>query len=255
MIFNLRGQLILPGLNTCLVISWLSFTSCSHYYYAPNTTNIPLLEEKEAKVNFQYASGSISNGFELQSAFAISSNFGGMVNTMFTGSKDDYSTYSNKTNSSYIEFAGGYFTPVNNTALIFETYGGIGFGGVRNDYETGRSKVGFTKFFLQPNIGVKVKSFEFAISTRFNYLFQSVRNNSLPTSEYEYQELAYLEGNPNSFLLEPGAVLRFGGKKFMIQLQYTSSINLSHPEHFLSQEVGYFGIGGSIPITYKTTQL
>ena len=63
--------------------------SCARYYYAPNSANIPLLSEKEAKINAQYATGTVSHGFEFQSAFAISPHFGGMINTMLGGSNND----------------------------------------------------------------------------------------------------------------------------------------------------------------------
>ena len=236
-----------------LAIMAITLSSCAHYYYAPNSTNIPLLKEKEAKLNFQYAGGTISEGFEMQSAFAVSKNFAGMANLMFTGSRiDDYIEEEEKTNTSYLELGGGYFTPVKNTVLVFETYGGIGFGGVKNEYSPWRSKVGFTKLFLQPNIGIKVKGFEFGISTRLSYLNQNVRLNTLPFTDNDFAEIEFIEANPTSVLLEPGAVLRFGGKKFMVQLQYTTSFNLSHPDHFNSQEIAYFGIGASFPITYKT---
>jgi hypothetical protein len=226
------------------------FMSCARYYYAPNSVNIPLLEEKEAKINAQYLNGLLSDGFECQSAFAISSHFGGMVNMMVGGSKnEDYYLTEGKTNMSFIEAGAGYFTPIKSTALVFETYGGIGTGGIRNEYDPGNSTVRFSKLFIQPNIGVKVKGFEFGISSRMSRVKHNVISNDLDPSEY-HADLDYLINNPVSFLWEPGVVLRAGGKKFMVQLQYTGSVNLTDPEYQFTREEGYFAIGFSIPIHY-----
>jgi hypothetical protein len=212
------------------------------------------LEEKEAKINAQYLAGVLSDGFECQSAFAITSHFGGMVNMMVNEGNEENLFYESeaKTNMSFIEIGAGYFTPIKSTSLIFETYGGIGTGGVRNEYDPGNSTVRFTKLFIQPNLGVKIKYFEFGISSRMSWANHRVISSVPPESSYFY-ELEFIKNKPVSFLWEPGAVLRAGGKKFMVQLQYTGSVNLNHPEDSFTQEQGYFAIGFSIPIQYKTT--
>jgi len=249
------SEYLLPGFKSlvCLIIicSFL-FTSCARYYYAPNSVNIPLLSEKEAKINVQYATGSVSEAFECQSAFAVSKHFGGMINTMLGSSKNDYDLSTANTNLSYIDIGAGYFTPINSTSFIFEAYGGIGTGGVRNDYAPGNSRVHFTKLFLQPNIGIKVKGFELAFSPRLSWVKHNVVSYSDGMDNYDFQFLDYLSNHPYSFLIEPGAVIRAGGKNFMAQLQYTGSINLTHPDNQYKQEQGYFAIGFSIPIHYKT---
>ena len=57
---------------------------------------------------------------------------------------------------------------------------------------------------------------------------------------------------PEFFLWEPGMVLRVGGEKFMAQLQYTASVNLTNHDLAYKEETGYFSVGFSIPIHYKT---
>lgn len=230
------------------------FTSCARYYYAPNSANIPLLSEKEAKINVQYATGTVSKGFECQSAFAISPHFGGMVNAMLGGSNyDRYEYNSGETNTKYVEIGAGYFTPIKGTSLVFETYGGIGTGGVKNKYYgDGNSKVRFTKLFAQPSIGVKMKGFEFGISSRISWINQKLVSTSVSEMHPEFINLEYIPEHPESFLWEPGFVLRLGGEKFLAQLQYTHSANLSNPDRNYNEETGYFTIGFSIPIKYKT---
>ena len=227
------------------------FTSCARYYYAPNSVNIPLLAEKEAKINAQYIGGYISDGFECQSAFAITSHFGGMVNMMVNEGNEENLFYESeeKTNMSFIEIGAGYFTPVKSTSLVFETYGGIGTGGVRNDHDPGNSKVRFTKLFIQPNIGVKSQYVELGISSRMSWTQHRVLT-TLPLDNPYFYELENIKNNPSSIFWEPGVVLRAGGKKFKIQLQYTASVNLSNSEDAITQEESYFAIGFNIPIQY-----
>ncbi len=245
-----------PGFQgwTYLVVTCsLLFTSCAQYYYAPNSNNIPLLSEKEAKINAQYSAGLISNGFECQSAFAISRHFGGMMNTMIGGSNDDdYGLSSGKTQTKFIEIGAGYFTPIQATSLVFETYGGIGTGGVNNIYTgEGKSKVRFTKIFVQPTFGIKVKGFEFGVSTRLNWVKQKVASVSGSKTNDYFAVMDEISKSPKSFHIEPSLVMRFGGEKFLIQLQYTGFSNLSTLDFEALRETGYFSIGFSIPIKYK----
>jgi len=227
------------------------FTSCARYYYAPNSANIPLLAEKEAQINVQYLAGGISDGGECQSAFAITSHFGGMLNMMLNGGNGEDLIYSSqsKTNMSYIEIGAGYFTPIKSNAIVFETYGGIGTGGVRNEHDPGNSKVRFTKLFIQPNIGVKSKNIEIGISSRFSWTNHRVIITVPPENEYFY-ELENIINNPSSIFWEPGVVFRAGGKKFKVQVQYTASVNLSNSEDAITQEKGYFAFGFNFPIQY-----
>ncbi len=243
------------GWKALIISSSFLFMSCARYYYAPNSANIPLLSEREAKINAQYAAGTVSKGFECQSAFAISRHFGGMINTMIGGSNyDQYEYNSGETKTKFIEIGAGYFTPLKSTSLVFETYGGIGSGGVNNlYYNGGRSKVNFTKLFVQPTIGVKVKGFEFGISSRMSWINQKVISNSLSNADPEYINLEDISTHPESFYWEPGIVLRLGGQKFMGQLQYTGSFNFTNPDFQYEEEHGYLTIGFSIPIKYKTT--
>lgn len=57
--------------------------------------------------------------------------------------------------------------------------------------------------------------------------------------------------HPNSFLWEPGIVLRAGAKDFLVQIQYTASLNITNPD--LVQQHGIFNIGFFIPIHYSTS--
>lgn len=228
--------------------------SCSHYYYCPNSNNTPLLREGEAKINIQYAAMESASAFELQSAFAVSKHFGGMVNLIAGGGDDDHALFGpsgHDGNGKLIEVGAGYFTPIKSSPWIFEVFGGVGTGGIKNNFgSSGQANVTFTKWFIQPDIGVKYKGVEFGVSSRFGFVNHKLTELSLSSDYYQYEDVIHVREHPNSFLWEPGVVLRLGGKNLLFQLQYTASINISNPE--LVQENHIFNMGFSIPITYRT---
>jgi hypothetical protein len=258
---HLRESTILKIRNSHLTFSvffisscCLLMVSCSHYYYCPNSNNTPLLSEGEARINIQYAATEAADAIELQSAFAVSKHFGGMVNLIAGGGDDDYAFFGSGNHhgtGKLIEVGAGYFTPINSSPWIFEAYGGVGTGGVKNNFgSSGRANVTFTKWFIQPDIGLKFKGFEFGLSSRFSFVKQKLNTFTLSGEDYHYEDVTHVREHPNSFLWEPGVVLRVGGEKLLFQLQYTSSINITNPE--LVQGKGIFNMGFSIPIKYRT---
>ena len=125
-------------LNYILVVisTVTACTSCIHYYYAPNTNNVPLFKEKnEARVAVQYVEtgGDVNlesaEGIELQTAYALSKNAAVQLNFLSAGTSNEDGSGS----GTYIEAAGGYFKPFGKTKkFVFETYAGFGLGGVNN---------------------------------------------------------------------------------------------------------------------------
>lgn len=236
-----------------LVISCsMVFLSCSHYYYCPNSNNTPLLSEEEAKINLQFASADAIKAFEMQSAFAVSKHFGGMINFAVGGGNDDdaiFGSDGDKGNGKYMEAGVGYFTPVNNSPWIFETYAGVGTGRIKNNFGSdGQANISFTKLFIQPNFGYKVKGFEFGLSSRFSLVNHKLKYTTRPQED---MDLRNIQDHPNSFLWEPGFVLRAGAKDFLVQIQYTASLNITNPD--LVQQHGIFNIGFCLPIHYTTS--
>lgn len=233
----------------CWLFLLLVFASCSHYYYGPNSNNTPLLRDNEAKINFQYARADEFKAAEFQSAFAITNHIGAMANGLY-GSGVNNRTYSSSNSSGgkgkFAEVAAGYFTTINSPTTIFEVYGGIGTGGIDNIYSwSDRSKVTFTKLFIQPDIGISVKGFEIALSSKFSRIHHKVVSANHAD---QHSGLIALREHPVSFLWEPSIVLRAGGKNVLVQVQYTWSHNLSNSH--LQQEPGIFSIGLSFPIKY-----
>jgi hypothetical protein len=73
-----------------IVITALQLASCTHHYYGPNSSNVPLFKGKdEMRISGAISGADETTGFELQSAYALGKNFGGMFNFYAAGGKDN----------------------------------------------------------------------------------------------------------------------------------------------------------------------
>lgn len=208
-----------------IIIIGICSSSCAHYYYAPNSNNIPMLKEKnDCKVQAAYSSGNYFEGIEVQSAYAVSNHIGIQLN--FFTAWDNYEEYGKGTGT-YAEAAGGYFLPTTNKKWVFETYAGIGSGVVNNTYEnlSQTSKVGVTKIFLQPSFGFNYKNFELAVASKFSLANFKIKNSTVTKQDnsYDFDDLQMLR-DKSYFFWEPGVVLRAGGKYCRFQGSFTWSI-------------------------------
>ena len=217
----------------CLALILISFSSCYHVYYSPNTPNAPQLTEKgETRINGHYISGGDSEfeGGEIQVAHAVSDKVGLMLNGFFAGreeSNEDDLMENGK--GSYVEFAAGSFTTMgNNDRLVADLYLGGGLGSVKSDYARGDiSKVNVKKFFLQPSLGYKSNHFEFAVVPRFGVVNWKVKEDNIRTPENSNHkdELDHINRNPNFFVFEPALVVRGGAENFKLQASFCYSAN------------------------------
>lgn len=237
-----------------LFIVTISTTSCYHVYYAPNTAHSPLLSQKgETRINAYYSGGSNSDfeGAEFQGATAIGKQTGIMVNTMFVGNSETVSDY-NSGNSwletgkaSYIEFAGGVFKSYGNKGKwIGEVYGGFGLGTAKNTYRSNESsKVGITKFFLQPAFGFKTNHFEVSLVPKVSFVNWKVKEEKL-TAANSYDgdafDLMQIHQNPNFLCFEPALIVRGGGKNIKLHagLSFSNLNDNLYPVENLTSSIG-----------------
>jgi hypothetical protein len=241
---------------TVFVASVLSLLAgCTHYYYAPNSANIPLFKEKN---NFKFKAGYGGDDYksgDIQMAYSASRNVGIMVNSFLAGKTEDvedsYRTGASHQESgkgSYIEGGAGYYKPFSRKKVwIFEAYGGVGIGGENHTYgnlETSKFKL--TKYFVQPSIGYSSKSgkFEFAVSSRFSRLNLKIdqSNVTTETNKVEKQNVDLIALHPSSFLWEPSFMIAGGWPNFKFFLQLTSSDNLSNSHLFMDKDNVTFGL-------------
>lgn len=227
-------------MNIILIVSFILIlfnTSCVHYYYAPSSNNVPLFKTKnEGRIQAQYSTVGVRadesntiDGFEMQTAYAVGNHAALQLNFLHAGDKEkDYGSGS----GNYIEAAGGYFKPLHNNNWIFETYGGIGLGGVNSTYiyETSyaseNAKTSITKFFVQPSFGFSKQYFAFAISSKFSMVNFGLGSSSLtkennPT-DYDYTEA--FKHHTSYFWWEPGFMIRAGFKNIQAYSQLTLSV-------------------------------
>lgn len=232
-----------------LLLLPILFTSCTHYYYAPTTANIPMLREKnEARINANYYITDEASGGELQLAYATGKRTAFMLNILSASSHGELlssASYNYRNEPSgygrYAELGYGFFAPVPKSKWIFETYAGIGTGSVTNWYTTTeKSKVRISKFFVQPSLGWRTTYFEIGFSNRFAFANLKVKEN---TSHFN-DEVDYIKSRSSAFLVEPAMLIRFGLKHIKISLNYTHSANLSNN---WKQETTAVSAGLSIP--------
>lgn len=206
-------------------------SSCVHYYYAPNSNNVPLLKEKgEGRIQASYTSTATqdnentANGFELQSAYATGNCFALQFNLMHVSETEDEGSGS----GTYAEAAAGYFKAIGpRRHLVFEAYGGLGYGGVKNEFsDNGVAKTSIFKFFAQPSFGYTSKYFDAAVSSKFSLvnLGYGSATISKDNDPYDYDYVESLKGGKSYFLWEPGLMLRGGFPNVKLSLQVTYSI-------------------------------
>jgi hypothetical protein len=230
--------------NWIIVGALITLSSCTHYYYAPNAHNVPMLKEKsDTKAVVAISSGDEFTGVEAQFARAVSDKIGIMANFISASGSDE----GESGRGTLIEGGVGYFTPLAKQIQL-ETYGGIGFGGVKNYYDPGTSKVKFSRVFLQSGVGFISRNFDVVISTRLAHLnYNHVSYNLY--DDYEVEDLLRIQSEKSYFLIEPALTLRAGWEDFKFQLQYVHSNNSGNST--LQQETENISMGIFLDISPK----
>jgi hypothetical protein len=170
------------------------------------------------------------SSLEFQGAYALTDKLGVMVNT-------DFANPSDSSHGFIVDGGAGYYRPFRR--FTFEPYGGLGIGKALNQYgSTESSDLGFSKFFLQPNIGVSARFVEAAFANRFTGLHYYRIQTTLASPS---ADLDYIRSHASSFLAEPSFIFRAGPRYAKFQLQLTRSFNLTAPQ--LLQENTMVGLG------------
>jgi len=182
--------------------------SCSPSYI-PNVVNVPLLTNKnEFQLNL---SGGLS-GSDIQIAYAPTKNLALILNFCGKDNTNDSSTNFHK--HSFLEGGVGVYHPLGNQ-VRFELFGGYGYGISEGQYtflgNTNFTKVGYHRFFVQPNLGFSSAFLDFALTPRLVFL-------SLKPFDFLYSSLRYA-------FIEPVFTTRIGLKYIFL----TSQIGLSIP--------------------------
>ncbi len=228
-----------------LLIMALVVASCSPTYYIPHPQNVPLISQK-GESSFTLAL--VASQINLQGGYGISEKIAIKANGYLTTQKASGNYIANS--SKLIEIGGGYFKALPHN-FVFETYGIVGIGSVKNEYNntsgevpnysrgTGRLTANTFRFGIEPNVGYKSKNFSAALSTRFvNLKFSNIKGDLIYTSK---NQIDYLKANASNSLFEPVLTVRAGAENVKFQLQHGYSFNLSNNE--FQQDTGFFSIG------------
>ena len=228
------------------IVTGTLLSGCSHYYYLPNSPNIPLLTEKgdwRASVAGYQGGGGGSNipGIEIQGSYAVGKKVGLMASVQAVN-KSDGTDYGK---GSYFDLGAGYYQTNKSKHLVFEVYGVMGVGHAENGFSNlATSKANFTKIYIQPIFGYKSKYFDAGITWRLASQHFSAIQFSGALDSFELDRLNAMQAQPNSFLSEPGFVLRAGVENFKIQMQVGYSYNTTRSYTIYNEVLG----GGSIGI-------
>jgi hypothetical protein len=249
----------------------LTLCSCYHVYYAPNTANAPLLTQKgETRINAVFSAGLVSeaSGGELQTATALSSHVGLMVNGYVASKTEDVdedfwslgtiNNHTEKGHGSYLEVAVGMFTYLNaRKGWVGEVYGGYGVGTVTNDYGyNDHSKVNCSKAFVQPAIGFKAEHIEVAFVPKVSLIHWRIKDSVFTASSLseDRSDLRAIGSKSSYIAFEPAFIIRGGSETVKGQLglsfstrpdlQYQSKDDVSLVET-LNASIGVsFSLGG-----------
>jgi hypothetical protein len=215
-------------LLTLCIASVLLLSSCNVAYRSA-ALNTPLFSAKN-----QLAIVAANNN--IQAAYAVTDHVGVMANGFF-----EQSVISNNETgqggTGYLgEIGAGYFTPLADPNVIFETYAGMGYGHLylNNNYRDGSNNVqkrtldaDGIKGFIQPAIGYKLPYVEVSAALRYTVLnYTGIRTSNWPQQELVQADLNQL-GTSAFHFVEPGVTLRTGFKNVKIQLQYLYCMKLN----------------------------
>lgn len=210
-----------------LVVIVALFSSCATVYYAPNTHNIPLLKEQgEVKIQGGIGMAQDVRTTEFQGAFAVTDRFAVMSNYSYFYGRGEGLFELQNDNAHLLEVGGGYTLPFANDNLIFEVYGGYGFGTGTTWSDPGNTDFSLNRFFIQPDIAFSSDILDAGFSLRGAFHnYYSVQHNP----EVMVTQPHVLQEGSNYFMAEPAVFVRVGYRFIKAQMQAGWSVNLTDP--------------------------
>ena len=224
------------------IIIIIAASSCvsRRYIYSASPPNNPYFSKKgQSQLTGYYSSSNSNNlsaefadGFDLQGAYAVSDHWAITAGYFSRKEKDvyNYYTYNSSFDSSVViykrnlvDLGGGYFFSLNpKNTIIFNAYGGVGFGkfsfddnGTAGNFAYNRyHSSNITKWFFQPSINFTTGDY-----FRCAFILKSslIHYGDIQTS-YTVTELSDFSldkiANKTLYFLEPGLNFQFGIPKY-----------------------------------------
>jgi len=203
-----------------------------NYYYAPAAQNAPLLTKKnDLSLALHGSFGDRQKGIDMHAAFNPGKNIGLLAS--YSSSKNDGDANDDIVKTNRFEMGAGYFKKLS-PGLHFETYGGLGFGKIKNRHYTGLSRLNNNLFFIQPTISLETKNqnVRFAFVSRFSINNFKIQDTSFNNDREPFvtSQMKIIHDQPSHVFWEPGFVLRAGWEDFLFQLGYSVSTDLTNKE-------------------------
>lgn len=234
----------------------LTLSSCSSLYM-PNVPNTPMLSQKGEL----HASGHISlkGNASLNTAYAVSNNFGLILNGAFINRDQRKKDY----RQNLLEIGGGYFTtfgPESNR--ILEIYAGLGRGESERIFNKGnsagqmifnREEMTFSKGFLQVNYSSKEERSLHLFKKNFPLNYgTAIRGSYLNMKKFKIDGLD--QDKEDNIFIEPLFFTRMRLSD-AVQLQYTTgtTIGLKNRE-YLTAGNSVFSVGVVINVGGRKKQ-
>lgn len=210
-----------------IIACLIGLYACAPIYYSPSAQNVPLHRNKEeVRASGSIGTGSTASSIDFQGSYAFHDRFAVMMNFQSARWETDDFAVTQDGDLRAVEAGLGYYHTITD-AVVFETYAGGGGGTVTSEYQNGRSRLGFGKFFIQPQIGYVRSAFEFAFGTRF--LLLDYRNaqviGDIPIEEE--RRFFGITDRRSYLLVEPSITLRFGNDPVKMQIQVVPVSNLT----------------------------
>jgi hypothetical protein len=209
---------------------------CGHYYHATSTHNVPMFREKnELHASASIAGNDESYGYEAQAAYSLTNHVGIMTNYMNVrgGSETDRDFGKGQ----YIDFAAGYFHPLNKYTT-YEVFGGIAgsnqyheFTNFTGIYE-GAARLRFTKVFIQGGYGLTFDYFNVIGSIRFGGLNFHDISCSPDANQFVQEDMTELKKKTH-FIIEPAITVRGGWTYVKAQFQVAYADYLNSQDNFI----------------------
>jgi hypothetical protein len=256
----MKSKIFSVALMMLIILMGCSFP---HYYYSPNSQNVPLFKDSNHFSGLiAGSSGVVNKCLELQAGYSFQGHMALTGNFMIGGQNNDGDNYQDYSKINYFEGAAGYYNSFGNIG-VFELYGGLGRGSQHHvfaykEYVSGQgwewvpdgsADLMYSRIFVQPDIGIKLKWLEAAVSCRLSSLNFSRIN--VYNSVHRLDELNTISQNSTPWLLEPAITFRVGGESVKAQVQLVSSNNLSNSR--MKFEDFRFNVGLQVNLFKKKT--
>lgn len=243
-----------------LILAGASLYGCGPVLYSNVGQNVPLLQQKgdfSGQAAYAGSNGAWSaRGLGLQGAYGVTDKVG-LITSFYTLSDVGDGENDWTGSGSYFELGGGLYGGNPEKKFLYEGYAGLGFGAINNKSRVDYSdyiNVNYVKPFIQPSVGFATKYFDLALTPRLAYLSYTSQNDYRldPTTEPNSPR-QFFEENHNTFVFEPGIMVRGGIPGVKLEIQYNYSTIREPSDSYFVNNHEFVSVGLRFLISERTS--